>query len=210
MYAVLNLLISLVVAQSLLPQVEALVPCFLCGVPDSLPSEKDCMLDETGTTCFDVYKSILISQDRQTCDEDRAKYQDICCGDGNPSLCYTGPTIPPVYNGETGDEPTCRLCGTDVSMIVPTCAASKPFLCFSNFHAFHFRRNTQVCPTLPSLPGTLEPLAVPTITSAASTVSFLPICVDHCKSMLKSTAAAVDTIPIAFWIHPNALQKRAQ
>ncbi|CAJ1959556.1 unnamed protein product [Cylindrotheca closterium] len=110
---VLHLLISIGLAQSLTPNVEALVPCFLCGVPDSLGSSKDCMLDETGTTCFDVYKSILIAEDLETCNANRAKYQEICCGDGDLSLCYTGPTLAPVYMGETGDEPSCKLCGTD-------------------------------------------------------------------------------------------------
>ena len=128
MYSVFNLLISLVVlVQPLVPKVEAVVPCFLCGVPDSLGTT-DCMLDETGITCFDVYKSFLISEDRETCDQKRTKYQEICCGDGNPSLCYAGPTLAPVYMGETGDEPTCQLCGTDVSMIVlPAVQLDFPF-----------------------------------------------------------------------------------
>ena len=112
----ISILIIVVLADAMLAEVNAQVPCFLCGQPDLLPANKDCILDESGITCFDVYKWILISEDRGTCEQNRTKYEDICCKDEDePNQCYTGPTLPPVYMGETGDEPTCRLCGIDVS-----------------------------------------------------------------------------------------------
>eukprot|EP00980_Cylindrotheca_fusiformis_P002675 scaffold624_cov150-Cylindrotheca_fusiformis.AAC.8 len=89
-------------------------PCFLCQDHKQMPRRKDCILDpDTGLTCFHLYTELLFSDNWGECVKNRTAYQDACCGDDTESICYTGPTAAPVYHGETGDEPTCKICGTD-------------------------------------------------------------------------------------------------
>ena len=91
-----------------------------------MPIRLDCILEhDIGMTCGDLFAKLLLREDDDVCELSRQKYQETCCGssgdDGNndegddeaTDLCYTGPTSAPVYDGEKGEEPICRICGTE-------------------------------------------------------------------------------------------------
>lgn len=99
----------------ILPTRVSASPCFLCQDHHKTPSRTDCLLDPgTGKTCFDLYTQLLMNENWSECLEYRHAYQDVCCGDDPENICYTGPTAAPVYKGDTGDQPTCKICSTEV------------------------------------------------------------------------------------------------
>jgi hypothetical protein len=191
-----------------LPAEVDAAPCFLCKDYHEMPSRVDCVLDpDTGKTCFDLYTQLLLNEDWSQCLDNQHAYQDACCGDDADNLCYTGPTSSPVYNGEIGDEPTCNICGTEVS--------PKPIFDCINCTIYDFIshllllrqlfRNFQGNRCIYSPQDMLERIVVVNTMIVAYTDSFQVIYVDHFKIMPKKHVGAVNTIRIVSRTQRNAM-----
>jgi hypothetical protein len=69
---------------------------------------------QDGRTCTEVYLELAgLSPSDASCIADKEANQEDCCGDEEPEPYDFPPTAPPQYQGPFGDEPDCKICGTD-------------------------------------------------------------------------------------------------
>jgi hypothetical protein len=108
----ISIAVNALFALSLLSLVQAEI-CSLCATPMDMPvSSRWEYRVADGRTCRQVYLDLGSVTDSNAACRNKAQMQKDCCDAGEPDEYQHSPTAAPLYQGVTGDEPDCPICGT--------------------------------------------------------------------------------------------------
>eukprot|EP00980_Cylindrotheca_fusiformis_P007503 scaffold1559_cov114-Cylindrotheca_fusiformis.AAC.8 len=138
---------KLLIAFALLNATQGALMCPLCGSSDKVPARWDYPISQVPfITCRDIFFRLaaMKSTDDQ-CGVQQDLYQAVCCDEELPPGWDIDPKTPPpdTDTAEVGDQPMCRICGTDEFPGLPDVSISARYVGTYTCSELYYRGRNQ-------------------------------------------------------------------